>query len=242
MKFFITTCILFLFFSFSSAQEVYINNFNYIYHTKDCEKVTNKYFAVKLQDIIDEHYKPCSLCNPPTQLAGETQKAISNNNDQLNFTDVVKVDSTIKKDELFNRARIWFSQTFNNSKAVLDIQDKEAGQLIGNGTIKTLGKNNSYVYNYGYVSFSIKVLVKDGRYKYIFSDFYHKSDETNVIAYGFLTNAKECPYDIRCLMCGKNMNNKNWNSIVEYTTGMIDGLILSLDDIMSKPAETKDDW
>lgn len=245
MKYFLTLSVFFVLYSLSLAQDVYINNFNYTYHTKDCEKVTKKHFAVKLKDILNENYKPCSLCHPPTQPEGESNPITTSGTstgDFLNFTAVIKVDSTIKKEELFSRARIWFSQAFTDSKAVLDVQDKESGELVGNGTIKAIGSNGNYSYAYGYVSFSIKVLVKDGRYKYILSDFYHKSDETNVVSYGFLTNAAECPYNIKCMMCGKNMNNKNWRSIVEYIKGKTDGLIYSLNDIMSKPAKDKDDW
>jgi hypothetical protein len=36
---------------------------------------------------------------------------------------------------LFNLSRTWFANTFRDSKFVLEIQDKETGQLFGKGVI-----------------------------------------------------------------------------------------------------------
>lgn len=62
---------------------------------------------------------------------------------------------------LFNLSRTWFVNTFRDSKAVLEIQDKEAGQLFGKGVVMgvvplTLG---------GGARVSISIDVKDERYR-----------------------------------------------------------------------------
>ncbi|HEY4337328.1 MAG TPA: DUF4468 domain-containing protein [Puia sp.] len=45
-----------------------------------------------------------------------------------------EIDSVpaVAKDELFARSKIWFAKTFVSSKHVLESEDKEAGQFIGN--------------------------------------------------------------------------------------------------------------
>jgi hypothetical protein len=97
----------------------------------------------------------------------------------ITYTAVVYVDSTISKEELFIRARSWFTSAFKDSKAVLEVQDKESGELIGKGNFHFSASKMSYMYYSGRIEFSIKVLLKDGRYKYEISDFYHNGANTS---------------------------------------------------------------
>lgn len=86
------------------------------------------------------------------------------------FTEIIKVDS-VSKDELYSRAREWFARTFVSSKNVLEMDDRQAGKLIGNGA-----KSGFY---YGLLmtpvdytlTYEISVYIKDGRYKYEIADF-----------------------------------------------------------------------
>ena len=107
--------------------------------------------------------------------------------------------------------------------------------------MKTNG-NAGYSYPYGYVKFNIKILLKDGKHKYELSNFNHFADEQNYVSYGLLTNDDECPYKIKCFMCGKNLNNQNWKSIVEDVVSKIEILKKSLKEIMDKPVSSNDGW
>lgn len=92
-------------------------------------------------------------------------------NGKINYTEVINLDSTVKKDELYNRAKTWFAENYNSANDVIQMQDKEAGILIGRG-----------VYSYGYnpaslsdritinISYVVKIFVKDGKYKYEITD------------------------------------------------------------------------
>lgn len=86
----------------------------------------------------------------------------------VTFTEIVQVESATK-DELYQRGRLWFASTFGDSKAVFEIQDKETGELVGKGIVKgksayrALGKDWITTYCY---SFMLRIVVKDGRYKY----------------------------------------------------------------------------
>ncbi len=50
----------------------------------------------------------------------------------ITFTDVVLIDSS-SKDEIYLKAREWVAKTYNSSKSVIEIEDKENGKIIGNG-------------------------------------------------------------------------------------------------------------
>ena len=91
----------------------------------------------------------------------------------LTYTEVIQVDS-VTNIELYNRAKLWFATVYNSSNDVLQLENKEEGQLIG----KAIMKYNPTVLSgsettKGSIKYTIKIFVKDGRYKYEISDFIH---------------------------------------------------------------------
>lgn len=84
------------------------------------------------------------------------------------FTDVIYVDSTVNKDELFQQVRQWFSYSFVSAKNVIDNADKDAGIIYGRGIYDLNAADD------GYVEFNIEVRVRDGRIKYTVNNFFHK--------------------------------------------------------------------
>lgn len=159
------------------------------------------------------------------------------------FTEVVKVDSNITKDELYKRARLWYADAFKNSKEVLQISDKESGELVGKALF-------SYYSNYftgsgatiGSVKYTIKIYVKNGRYKYEITDFVHEAYRTN-----------ERPKNIGLIMSdtfvhlgfigGKSIDKKIWNELKEDCDEEARVLISNLKEYMNKPtASSSNDW
>lgn len=92
----------------------------------------------------------------------------------LIFENVIMLDG-YSKEQIFSRLRSLFVELFNDSKNVLEINDKELGQLMGKGKIK-YKHSNLIANNTNFVSFTINILVKDGRFKYrinnLKSDYY----------------------------------------------------------------------
>jgi hypothetical protein len=160
----------------------------------------------------------------------------------LKWEEVVIVDSTITKNELFNRARHWFSMTFKSEKDVISISDKESGEISGNGLLSY--KSDRFYVGVvcvnGNVNFKINIYVKDGRYKYIFHSFIHEGsfyDGSRPISYGELTNSEIAPKPTR-----GGPNAKAWAEIKEQTSSQIDVLITSLKVEMAKTSEANDNW
>ena len=90
----------------------------------------------------------------------------------ITYSEVVTIDS-VSKNELYSRAREWFAKTFNSSKSVIQMDDKENGKIIGKASMhvyhKALGSN----FPSGYINYTISVYLKDGRYKYEINGFNH---------------------------------------------------------------------
>ena len=97
-------------------------------------------------------------------------KYFPNNDGLIVYTEVVKLDSTYTSDLLFKNAKQWLVDNFKSGKDVLQTDDKESGYIIGQGYF-VVGKNpvGFFVTN-SRIWFTVKIEVKDGRYKYTFYD------------------------------------------------------------------------
>ncbi len=97
---------------------------------------------------------------------------VSGQQEPLTYTETAEI-SGVNKDDLFIRGREWFNENFKSSKEVLQIADKESGELLGKGIIEV-----SYVYRYlgerrftTDVNFQMNLWVKDGKYKFEMTNF-----------------------------------------------------------------------
>jgi hypothetical protein len=87
------------------------------------------------------------------------------------YTGVVEVAGTSKA-ELYSRAREWFAASFVSAKAVLEMDDREAGKLVGNAS-------SQFIVDFGGILGQspitlwrrIRVEVKEGKYRYSLTDF-----------------------------------------------------------------------
>lgn len=76
------------------------------------------------------------------------------------------------KNDLYVRANEWMAKAFVSSKSVIQMQDKEAGKIIGKAVINIpLIETNNLSET---VNYTISIDVKDGRYRCVLSDFYHE--------------------------------------------------------------------
>lgn len=224
-----------------SAQTVYVNNFNNKYHINDCPKVNTKYFAIDLKEALNNDYNACNVCNPPTKLNPQNVDTSINNDRPLLYTEVIKVDSNIFKNILFERARAWLNDKFRNYKEVSQIQDKESGELSIKGILFTHYLNSMAGSGaYCNVRFKLSIWVKDGRYKYEFTDY---NDECFVASgsyysLGILTNRevfKEKGF-------AKKYLNDLWIEVKYQTDKETNEMISSLKAEMSKSKIVKDEW
>lgn len=101
------------------------------------------------------------------------------------YSEVVEVPGKTA-DKLYTIAREWFAETFNSANKVLQMDDSVAGKLIGKGSTHV---SQSYVSGGmikipmtidWYPNFTIKVSVKDGKYKCDITDITIKKPGGNI--------------------------------------------------------------
>lgn len=166
----------------------------------------------------------------------------------ISFTETVQAEGT--QDELYRRAEAWFATTFVDANEVLQVEDMEAGQLIGRGGIEFISQRFVGAATVrGSINYIVKIFVKDGRYKYEMIDFRHKSyggsDGVRIVyhSFGLITTAEKCPVKFAKGTTWKKWRENTWTDIKCLTIYNAERLIVSLKDAMSKPAEIEnDDW
>jgi hypothetical protein len=148
------------------------------------------------------------------------------------YTNVIKVDG-VTKDQLYNRAKIFFVKNYKSANDVIQLDDKETGQIVGKGIIKVI-HNTELIGGPFEAKFShtLSVTVKDGRYKYEF---------TNLVELGsFTTMGKTPDRPIEDIVFSKR---NYYQTLVIDAHGEFSQFIQSLIDEMNKKSDNeKDDW
>ena len=91
----------------------------------------------------------------------------------VTYSEVVQIEE-VNKDELYLRAKKWFVTTFNSAKDVIQLDDKENGEIIGKGSFRIPFYSINPVINH-----TLTILVKDGRFKYVITDLIYNDDQGN---------------------------------------------------------------
>lgn len=152
----------------------------------------------------------------------------------ITYSEVVKVDS-VTKDVLYVKARDWFNNTFKDSKEVLQIADKETGEISGKGIFygyikhSTLGVDNSYKNSY---RFKITIWVKDSKYKYILTDI---DNYDGALAFGIITTSDHT--DMKVSMVRKKKMDEYYMAAKNAALVNAQGIILQLKDAMNKRSD-----
>ena len=101
-----------------------------------------------------------------------------------------KVDSVEgTQSQLFSKANEWLAVSFNDSKSVIQMADKEAGKIVGKGVMSSQSSMGTLIGSSTfYVKYTITITAKEGRYKVDLTDFI-ATDMVNSDAYGGKTSS-----------------------------------------------------
>lgn len=103
---------------------------------------------------------------------------ISFSQNPVSYTGVFATnDTTLSKNDLYERGKYWVSETLTSSENIIVLADKDNGAIKGNHKFKYVnngvgGVNGSYAS--GYISYSFQLWFKDGKCKYEFTNFSHR--------------------------------------------------------------------
>jgi hypothetical protein len=160
--------------------------------------------------------------------AGDTQPLpLDPKTGRITYEGVVLVDGVSKAD-LFTRANAWAARTYRSANNVIQLNDKEAGQLLLKGNTRVSSRGNDF----GVVRHTLTIYVKDGRYKYRLTDLTHDAAGAhNVYSAGPLEQPQGHLFTM-------NVGNKKpWEDIKMEATRDSRRLITSLESAMTLKGE-----
>jgi len=92
---------------------------------------------------------------------------------QYQYVGVVSVDSSFKKEDLYNKSKLYFVDVYNSAKDVIQYDDKDAGRIVGKGFLEL--NDMQWVAPWIWdVYYTTEIMVKNGKYKYRFYDIHIK--------------------------------------------------------------------
>jgi hypothetical protein len=152
--------------------------------------------------------------------------SIANAQEALSFSKVIQADS-LDKTSIYVALRAWFSEMYNSSNKVIQMDDKDAGVIIGKGTTQYNYGGMVYSCYEGWINYTIKVQVRDGRYKAELSNINHenKKDLAASCNLGIITTAEE--YATKGM--SKRYHNKVANDIKEKMKKYAEELFSSME-------------
>lgn len=151
--------------------------------------------------------------------------------EKLLLEKVITVDS-VQKEYIYNSIKEWIGLNYVSAKKVIEIDDKEAGLIIMNATTTyTMGKLRYLAYD-GYLSYTIKIQIKDNRFKVEITNFLHKSNSETYREYwslGLLTNSTE--FQGKCSGLEKPYFNNVWIDLKQKSEVLSNELIRQIEKI-----------
>lgn len=168
-------------------------------------------------------------------------RAVAGSDSTLTYTGVIKAES-VTAEQIYIRARSWFNESFNSSKDVLQIQDKEAKELSGKAifyiTVPFKGAGGREYQNKIRINFNVSVWAKDSRYKYLVDNIEATSLNVTESYIGKLTSSEDMPG--RYPGVSKDKLNKYWHDIKTESEKKITEMLKGLE---AKVSENKgDNW
>lgn len=159
-----------------------------------------------------------------------------NESGEIEYTEVIIVDST-SADKLYSRAKMGIAELFKSAQNVIQNDDAVNKQILVKGNVKADYSWNPLSNCPGHIDFTMVILCKDNRYKYILTPSNHVFEPSCKLTGGGGNLLSEKP------SCGTfNMPKNYWEEIKSKANTDF----LTLIDLLKKKMATeiggKNDW
>ena len=151
------------------------------------------------------------------------------------LSEVIQVENS-SKDNLFDKARLFLVNAFNDPKEVIQLSDKETGTLVAKGIVQIQNKSWNNIIN-----FTFSIFCKDGRYKYEINNIgiTYRDARGELYDYGMMTTDNKPTKYVSSFM--KNAQNQNYMLCKEKSLIKFESLINGLKETMQAPSSTNND-
>ena len=162
--------------------------------------------------------------------------------EKLTFSKVIEVKD-VDKTSIYISLRDWISTYYRDTQEVLQMDDKDAGIIIGKAIFLYSMNNLAYAAYEGKIWYSIKLQVKDGRFKVEMLNFVHENKKGNAPTcnLGLITIAEN--YTDKGVQ--KFFHNKVWKDIKVKSERESNSIFSDLEKLAASiqtVKEDSDDW
>lgn len=159
----------------------------------------------------------------------------------LKYEKTIEFDSNFTKDVLYENAKLMFLNTFKNSNAVLQIDDKTIGTIAGKGSFDVIYRGVMNYKTLGTLSFTLYIKIKDMKCRIEIYDMSYKG----YFVYGaFGIPSSYTPIEVPVINYYYMAKEKGKKYAFRFLAAMNDKSAAFLDDISNqmKIKPTKDNW
>lgn len=161
----------------------------------------------------------------------------------LSFSKVIQTDS-VPKDQIYFGVKEWVGTAFKSAKAVIEMDDKDAGLIIVRPAEKYNMKGLQYLGFEGYLRYAVKIQIREGRFRVELTNFTHENLPGNCkdCVLGLITTDEQYPR--RTGMAGKVPMNKVWKDIKVKAENLANLYFAELEKIQFNSGinSQEDDW
>jgi hypothetical protein len=154
----------------------------------------------------------------------------------LEYNSIIEVEG-ITKNDIYVQVNDWLATTFNSANDVIQMADKDAGKFIAKGQVNYSSGKMMYNCSDGVLSFTIKVSVRDNKFRFILTQINHKARGNSTCEFGTITDAEL--FQIKG--GGKKWKNKVWLDIKSKAVDLHSNLLSSITDKVKK-FDKDEDW
>jgi len=158
----------------------------------------------------------------------------SSGQESLSFVKIIGVNES-DQTSIFIAVNEWFARTYNSANDVVQMIDKDAGVIIGKGSIRYRYPKLRYSCYEGNIGYTIKVEVKDSRYRIELSDFYHRGTTCH---FGLITTDDESSSSIPAWSSKREYDKNTWYDIKQkldiFSTNIFNSLETATNSLLSK--------
>ncbi len=126
---------------------------------------------------------------------------------KVTYTSIIDAPDR-SKDQLFVIAKTWFAISYKSANAVIQMEDKEAGKIIGKGIIQPQTKFMGMTTYCGCINHVVVIDIKDNKLRYTIDSFIHEACGEWKPVFG---------------------NIEDWKPSMQLTKGMIEDMKSAID-------------
>ena len=159
--------------------------------------------------------------------------------ESVEFTKVIESEN-LSKNEVFVIVNDWFASNYGSANQVIQISDKESGKLIGKALLSYSFGKLAYSCYEGKVNYTIKISIREGRFKIDINNFIHNVNigNSNSCELGLITDAEL--HSTSGIF--KRYHNKVWVDIKQKIEVYSENIFTSIENKILNYSKDDDDW